>query len=221
MLVLLLTVDCLRHDYVNNFNNCTPAITALCKSSHLFANAYATGGRTPYSFPSILGSYYRISQPCNKFPVNKPSVAKVFQNVGFRTIGVQAANPYLTSFFNYDVGFDEFEDFLSTSQDVKKASLSEFFRRNRRTPINKLIEYGKAILLNEPPGVHASKIVSFVIERLKSVKKGVDIFLWTHLMDTHASLKPPREFLKASVNYNKRPLRPANMSVQRRCYSNT
>ena len=196
MLVLLLTVDCLRHDYVSKSNKYTPAITDLCKSSHLFANAYATGVRTPYSFPSILGSYYRISQPCNKFPANKPTVAKVFQDAGFRTIGVQAANPYLSSFFNYDVGFDEFEDFLLTSHNVKKASLSEVFKGNRRTFTNKIIEYGKAMLFNELPGAHASKMVSFAIEKLKSAKKEEDIFLWTHLMDTHASFTPPREFLE-------------------------
>ena len=195
MLVLLLTVDCLRHDYINKSNNCTPAITDLCKSSHLFANAYATGGRTSYSFPSILGSYYRISQPSNKFPVSKPTVAKVFKDAGFRTIGIQAANPYLSSFFNYDVGFEEFEDFLLTSQDVKKASLSEFSKGTRRTFTNKIIEYAKAILFDELPGEHASKMVSCAIEKLKSTKKGKDIFLWTHLMDTHASFKPPRKFL--------------------------
>lgn len=221
MLVLLLTVDCLRQDYVNKSNNCTPAITALCESSHLFANAYATGGRTPYSFPSILGSYYRISQPCNKFPVNKPSVAKVFQDVGFRTIGVQAANPYLAPYFNYDSGFDEFEDFIATSRDSKEVNLSEFFRRNRRTFIRTFIDWSKAILLNELPGIHASKIVSFAIERLKSVKKGNDIFLWTHLMDTHASFTPPREFLKAqtsSVTYWKNLIR-AKKVYSRKCVS--
>lgn len=202
MLVLLLTVDCLRHDYLNNSDNYAPTIAELSSSSHLFENAYATGNRTPYSFPSILGSYYRISQSSSKFPLNKPNIARVFHGAGFRTIGIQAANPYLTSFFNYDVGFDEFEDFLPTSRDTKKASLSEseFFRASRLTPINKLIRYGKAILLNEPSGIHASKIVSFAIERLKSVEKGVDVFLWIHLMDTHASFTPPREFLKAKTS---------------------
>ncbi len=200
MLVLLLTVDCLRHDYVNKSNNCTPAITALCESSHLFANAYATGGRTPYSFPSILGSYYRISQPCNKFPVNKPSVAKVFQDVGFRTIGVQAANPYLAPYFNYDSGFDEFEDFMATSQDSKEVNPSEFFRRNRRTFIRTFIDWSKVILLNEFSGIDASKIVSSAIEKLRSFDKATDIFFWMHFMDTHGSFTPPKEFVTSHLS---------------------
>ena len=200
MLVLLVTVDCLRHDCINNSNNYMPYIAEMCSSAHLFENAYATGGRTPYSFPSILGSYYRISQPSNKFPVDKPSVAEVFQSLGFRTIGIQAANPYLTSFFNYDVGFDEFEDFLPTSRDIMENSISEYFKRNRRTLINKLIEYGRAALFDELPGIHAQKIISFAIESLKSVKKEEDIFLWTHLMDMHASFKPPRKFLKVQTS---------------------
>ncbi|MGA1871246.1 MAG: sulfatase [bacterium] len=194
MIILLITIDCLRHDYILNSNSYTPTISRLSDNSHIFKNAYATGNRTPFSFPSLLGSYYRISQPNNKFDVRRPSIANIFQNEGYKTIGIQAANPYLTSYFNYNVGFNKFYDFISDSNIYKKSFDSPFLNGKKQNIITKFISYSKAIFLNKLPGVDSYKIVSFAIERLKSLKKSENIFMWLHFMDTHGTLKPPKSF---------------------------
>jgi arylsulfatase A-like enzyme len=195
---LLISIDALRHDIANVLGIHTPAIGEFAEKAHVFENAYSTGAQTPFSFPSILGSYYRIEQSSDIFFSDKPSVATVFRDAGFETIGIQAANPYLTSYFNYDVGFNYFEDFIPSSKKPSplKASTAEFWNRYRQSIISKAVAYGKFILLNQFSEVDASKVVSTALNRLNSFDRKDNLFLWLHLMDTHNPLLPPKAYLR-------------------------
>lgn len=197
MKVLLISVDCLRHDITNVLAIHTPAIDKFAEKAHVFENAYSTGNMTPFAFPSILGSYYRIEQSSNRFFSDKPSVATVFRDAGFETIGIQAANAYLSSYFNYDVGFNHFEDFIPPSKKSSPLTTStiEFWNQLRRNVVSKAINYGKFLLLNRSSEVDASKLVSTALNRLNSFDRKGDLFLWLHFMDTHNPLLPPKIYL--------------------------
>ena len=185
----------------------TPAISRFSEKAHVFENAYSTGSKTPSAFPSILGSYYRIEQSNDKSFNDKPSVAIVFRDAGFETIGIQAANPYLTPYFNYNIGFNYFEDFIPPSKkpDALTTSIVEFWSQFQRNIISKALTYSKAIFLNRSSKVDASKVVSVALDKLNSFNKKDNLFLWLHFMDTHNPLLPPRTYLpyRSTIRYGR------------------
>jgi arylsulfatase A-like enzyme len=198
MMVLFITVDALRYDTVNT--HFMPTICELSKQSHVFENAYATGSMTPSSFPSLLGSYYCISQCTNNFFPDKPCVAKVFRNAGFKTVGIQAANPYLTSYFNYGLGFDDFVDFIPSAKTSKNLELSRFgfWKEFKRNIFQKAWAYGKAILLDQSPQIDAYRVTKLALDKINYYRNSNNLFVWLHYMDMHNPLVPPKAHLPHS-----------------------
>ena len=75
MIVLLITIDALRNDYIHKIDNSsfTPHIDNFAKNCHKFINAYAVGPITPFSFPGIFVSRWRNLQKSNEFPLDRKS----------------------------------------------------------------------------------------------------------------------------------------------------
>jgi arylsulfatase A-like enzyme len=62
---LVITVDCLRPDFLRSYNNSnkkvSPKIDSLASSGHLFENAFANASQTAISFPSLFTANYPLS----------------------------------------------------------------------------------------------------------------------------------------------------------------
>lgn len=214
--VILITIDCLRADHVGCLGyhrDTTPNLDDLAEEGALFTEAIAQGDKTATSFPALLTSTYplmfegykRISEP-------RKMIGEVFKEEGYLT-GAIHPSPHLSKYFNYDRGFDYFEDFLLSKVPEKGTSTggkigekilqkvkgwaeelhgrSRLLQRLRRTSFGSYLE---KILgwENVPDADEINSVVAKWIEK----NKDEDFFLWIHYMDVHMPLIPPLEFLE-------------------------
>lgn len=123
--VILITIDCLRADHVGCLGYdrpTTPNIDELAEAGVLFTQAFSQGSKTATSFPALLASTYplmfegykRISEP-------RKMISEVLKENGYTTAAFHS-NPTLSSYFNYDRGFDTFEDLMTSADNEKKSS---------------------------------------------------------------------------------------------------
>jgi arylsulfatase len=103
-------------------------------------------------------------------PDGVDTLAEILREEGYRTAGFNT-NPHLTKKFNFQQGFDyynDFEDYLAQA------------RRSAEHPMSSI---------NPPAGV----VMDSVIEWLKKTEND-RFFIWLHLMDTHTPYLPPAPF---------------------------
>jgi arylsulfatase A-like enzyme len=115
--ILLVTVDCLRADHVGFMGYerpTTPFLDSLALESSVFPAAIVAGAPTYYSFPAILASRYPLALGRDILGLgpDEPTLASALNKAGYATASFGAANPYLTSRFGYDHGFEVFRGFL-------------------------------------------------------------------------------------------------------------
>ena len=67
-------------------------------------------------FPAILASRYPLALGRDVLGIgpDEPTLASVLKSAGYATAAFSAANPYISSRFGYDLGFDTFRDFLES-----------------------------------------------------------------------------------------------------------
>lgn len=206
--VMLITIDCLRADHMSCLGyvrKTTPNLDNFAKNGVLFTQAIANGSSTPASFPSILTSSYPLMYPdypyISKF---RTTIAEVLKENAYKTAGFHS-NPYLSKHYDYNRGFEVFEDFLSSQIDEKRISkgIKNIIRKNEIlyafakklykpllnverliTPIS--LPYQKASVINQ-------KAISW-LERNTS-----RFFIWLHYMDTHHPFVPPKQFCNSNI----------------------
>jgi arylsulfatase A-like enzyme len=203
--ILLITIDSLRFDHLGCYGyrkGTSPNIDKLASRGALFLQAISSGGNTPSAFPSLLAS----ALP----PVDESewrgrmqwhtTLAELLRRAGYRTAAFHS-NPYLTSFFNYNKGFDVFEDNL---QRIRVLTIRE--RIARKIVLSSLIRpfltfltrlyrrfFGLFLVIRGRPIVPAQKISSQAVRWLKS--HNGSFFLWLHYMDVHIPYMPPRQYV--------------------------
>jgi arylsulfatase A-like enzyme len=202
--IVLITVDSLRRDRLLQFGskrNVAPRINELAKSGISFSNAYTTGPGTSPSFRGILTGTYPLSYDgLGKLQKQRPMLSEEFQKNGFNTGGFQS-NPFLTRHFNFDRGFDTFEDYQSSLMGPitsifprgkihpKLSALDEYF--DVSTKLKKIFK-----LFNDQsrPYTNATQIVDDFNIWLDNTEN--PFFGWVHLMDVHHPCYPPIEYRK-------------------------
>jgi arylsulfatase A-like enzyme len=222
--LLLVTVDCLRADHVGFLGYArptTPFLDSLASESTVFSNAIVAGAPTYFSFPAIMASRYPLALGRDVVGIapGEPTIATQLQAAGYATAAFIAGNPYLTSRFGYDQGFDEFRDFLDAVPDEQQSASttngvpSNLNRGIRslasRTPLTAAayeelyFRYcqRRAARENIPMDtLRRYRAAHIVIDRaLDWLGKIGDrpFFLWIHLMDPHHPYYPPEEALAA------------------------
>jgi arylsulfatase A-like enzyme len=130
--ILLVTVDCLRADHVGFMGYkqpTTPFLDSLAGNSFVIPTAIVAGAPTYYSLPGILASRFPLSLGRDVLGVSPsvPTLASVLKEQNYVTAACAAGNPYISSRFGYDQGFDTFRDFLEgevSPLDEEKVSLT-------------------------------------------------------------------------------------------------
>lgn len=206
--VMLITIDCLRADHVSCLGyarETTPNLDNFAKKGVLFTQAIANGSSTSASFPSILTSTYALMDPNYHYNSKfRTTIAEVLKESGYKTAGF-TSNPYLSRYYNYDRGFEDFEDFLSPQIDKKKISkrVREIVKENKilypfvrklYKPLLNVERYIKPISL---PYQNASVINQKAISWLE--KNTSRFFIWLHYMDTHHPFVPPKQFCNSNI----------------------
>ena len=146
--IVLVTVDCLRADHVGFMGYArptTPFLDSLAKESLVIPSAIVAGAPTYYSLPAILASRYPLALGRDVLGLSpdEPTIASVAQEAGYATASWGAANPYISSRFGYEKGFDTFHDCL---------------------------EQGLAPLLNEPVPVVGNGFASRLNRKVQRVR---------------------------------------------------
>lgn len=222
--LILVTVDCLRADHVGFLaypRPTTPFLDSLARESTVFSNAIVAGAPTYFSFPAIMASRYPLALGRDVVGIapGESTIATQLHAAGYATAAFIAGNPYLTSRFGYDQGFDEFRDFLDVvpreEQDVSPTSgVPSELNRSIRSLANQTSLTAAAYeelyfrycqrraarenipmdTLRRYPAAH------IVIDRALSWLANIGdrpFFLWIHLMDPHHPYYPPEEALSA------------------------
>ncbi len=240
--ILLVTVDCLRADHVGFMGYpcpTTPFLDSLAGESFVFPVAIVAGAPTYYSLPAILASRYPLALGRDVVGISpgEPTLATVFKEAGYATAGFTAANPYISSRFGYEQGFDTFRDFLDDDRTSYEAALrsdnadsdtsanSWFSRLNRKLqkirpamgpagPVYDELYF--QYCQRSIPAVHSLN----ALRRFPAADVIVDqacqwiesigdapFFLWLHLMDPHSPYYPKNEALALMGNAPVSPFR--------------
>jgi arylsulfatase A-like enzyme len=200
--VVLITIDCLRADHLSCYGHkreTTPFIDSLANEGIRYENAYANGPFTSASFLSILASAYPLDFE-KMLPVSKniPLLSKLLKKIKIRTAAVHS-NPYLSTYYGYNQGWDYFEDFIHTKSRPKRRKRSSL-KRDVKDLIKQLIPKKLRIIIKLFSGFHgpyenAEIITDNAINWLKK-NKDSPFFLWLHYMDLHE----PYFILNTNIN---------------------
>lgn len=209
--VILLTIDSLRADHLGCLGyskEVSPYIDDLAKKGVLFSWAISNGSNTPSSFPSIITSSHPLVHPSGKqrgLPPNwlflsekRVTIAEVLKKSGYSTAAFNS-NPWTSSFFGYNRGFDVFEelDYSSGITDILKDIdiLHKHLYHLRRiyTALYEIILRGKSKHAHR-----ASVLNRKAINWLEDHSNG--FFIWLHYMDVHAPFIPPEIAFLERIN---------------------
>lgn len=219
--VFLVTVDCLRADAVGCIGggNLTPNIDKLAEDAIVFRKAFANGPGTNQSFPAILTSTYFLMQ--GGFHLRKAYVtlAEVMRRNGFRTAAFHS-NPFLSRFFGWNRGFEEFYDFIEETKKPSAAVTRGGFTEGLLKRLAKGLGIGYSSRFQglmkkmyywfndyQIPYVEAKRLNQHTIGWITE-HRNEKFFLWMHFMDAHPPLIPPAEYLshfntrKEAMNFN-------------------
>jgi len=197
--ILLITIDSLRADHFPDLETSDPpTFSTLVDEGTSFSHAFATGPGTTCSFPALLtgtlpASYGGLGPLSN----DRPRVAAELHNAGLTTAAFHS-NPFLSTHFNYDVGFDAFEDYQNPLMGVA----TELFPRGIEINNPKLQQIDDKLnitgLLKKTyqtlsgksrPYVAADVITDDVVNWLENTDD--QFFCWAHYMDVHHPCFPP------------------------------
>ena len=221
--LVLVTIDCLRADHCGFYGYprpTTPFLDTLAEQAFVLPTALVAGAPTYYSLPAILASRMPLALGRDVIGLapGETTLASVLREAGYVTGAFSAANPYISSRFGYEQGFDVFEDFLGSGKPPSKSTASSVEPVPKppetRSKINRTLssaahaiglgavydefyfQYCRRIASSAPESADslrrfpaAEAVVSRAIEWLETVGQK-PFFLWLHLMDPHSPYYP-------------------------------
>jgi arylsulfatase A-like enzyme len=204
--VLLVTVDSLRADAVGAYNDehRTPVMDELAADGTVFEHAYATGNWTPFSFPSMLASR-NVFEGDGSIGVSSGStLAEVLSDAGFDTAGFNAANGFLSSHWDYDAGFDQFDSFVANVGDglygryLATHPTVEAWLQVATAPVRRA---GKVLRRQTDDRPFLDTARMFDVEHaasdfLEDAGEDQPFFLWVHYMDVHTPYVPAKRYVE-------------------------
>ncbi|MHA1381679.1 MAG: sulfatase [Candidatus Helarchaeota archaeon] len=219
--VILITIDSLRKDHCSCYGyqrKTTPFLDYLAKKGVKFNYAFSNGPLTPRSFPSILCGATAFEGKEDNIqsyfiPKSLITIAQRMQKKGYFCVAFQSGNPFLSKYYGYNRGFNEFFDYLenSSSSDrnwliIKKIkNYLRFFIKKKaglesvaRKLLTKL-EYFKRlkqIKLGNLPFERGIRINKDIDYWLKNYNENKPLFIWIHYMDVHQPHIPQENMRK-------------------------
>lgn len=202
--VLLITYDSLRYDTWTEMQESLVAGPKLEAAGVHFTRAFATGPGTSPSFPGMLTGTLPLSYSgLGPLTEERPRVAENLRSEGFTTGGFQS-NPFLSTHFNYDDGFNQFKDYQNPLMGVA----TKIFPRGIEINNPKLESIDEAINLTgllksayrtvtnkARPYVSAELVTDDSIAFLNEADE--PFFCWSHYMDVHHPCYPPAEYRRS------------------------
>jgi len=205
--VLLVTVDSLRADAVGAYDEdrSTPVMDGLAANGTVFERAYANGNWTPFSFPSMLASRHVFSEDGSIGVHSGTTLAEVLSDAGFSTAGFNAANGFLSSHWDYDAGFDEYDSFVANvGSDLYGKYLSthptvEAWLQVATAPARRIGQLLRR-QTDDRPFLDTARM--FDVEHAatdflsETASQEEPFFLWVHYMDVHTPYVPAKRYVQ-------------------------
>ncbi|PIU42228.1 MAG: hypothetical protein COS99_01085 [Candidatus Omnitrophica bacterium CG07_land_8_20_14_0_80_42_15] len=186
--ILLIVIDCLRADHLGCYGyerQTSPNIDSIAKEGILFKNCYAQASWTRPSVASLLTSLYpgvHMAVYDNSIlPDEVITLPEILKKEGYVTYGY-VATPVLKKIFNFDQGFDFFDDYrmrdkihhvilqnLSFMQKVTGKSFTWLDRKNAKADNDRIIGW---------------------LEKYKDQ----NFFMFIHCMEPHWPFSLPRPY---------------------------
>jgi len=211
--IILITIDSLRYDHLGCYGyhrNTSPNIDVLATRGVKFLQAISNGGQTPQSFPSILASALPPIENNESKVILQRSItlAETLRSSGYHTAAFHS-NPYLSRYYNYDLGFDVFDDnYRQLSTRGLKIWINRIAASNslmtrllgKGSLISRIYRMYKSVLPDKFTGpiINAEGMVNKAIPWLKNHRDRY--FLWIHFMDVHNPYAPETKYLNQFCN---------------------
>jgi arylsulfatase A-like enzyme len=218
--IVLVTVDCLRADHVGFMGYerpTTPFLDSLAGESFIVPAAIVAGVPTYYSFPAILASRYPLALGRDVLGLgpDEPTLASVLKQAGYATASFGAGNPYISSRFGYEHGFETFCDFLKDEPvPLLDGEANDAAGNGWASRLNRKLQKIRPAF--GPLGVVYDELYFEYCQRVTPLAESLDVlrrfpgadvivdhacnwllshgdapfFLWLHLMDPHSPYYP-------------------------------
>jgi arylsulfatase A-like enzyme len=169
--VVLLTIDTMRKDVLGCYGsglNLTPNLDELANKSIVYTNHISAGPYTQASFPAILTSSYflEFGKP-KKLSDRRIIISEVVRRGGLTTAAFHS-NPYISAYFGWNRGWDEFYDSM-------------------KDQVSQTVPYIKGNLVNQ-------KAADW-LEGYTKADNYNPFFLWIHYMDVHEPYVPLPKYI--------------------------
>jgi arylsulfatase A-like enzyme len=193
--IVFITIDALRYDALSWM----PTLQTLADNNTTVQNCYSVGSNTPTAMPGLMQS--RLPTDYGLTPVPQPlhseltTLAESLASNGYRSIGLHS-NPYLTSEFNFDRGFDIFSDLFHTGNSIKGilATLSERLHlKPQARRVYELFQRKNESESVSTPYAKAESLTDVACNYLSDSDTS-RTFCWLHYMDTHHPYAPPMTY---------------------------
>jgi len=165
----------------------TPTIDKMAEDGLYITNAIAPSVPTgPSMFGIFTGEYCPIAsddfagEKWRKELERRKTLAEKLSQKGYST-GAFHANPYVSSFFGFNKGFKDFNDFIREN---------ELETLTRDSKVNAFFVSVRRVLKKEGTSAPWEKYYGRIVEWTKNTER--PYFLWVLLLDTHIPYLPSR-----------------------------
>ncbi|MCO8244765.1 sulfatase [Haladaptatus sp. AB643] len=179
--VVLLSVDALRADHLSFHGyerDTSPFLADLASDAVSFDRAISPSSHTREAVPALLTGRYPDTFANNGYRLVRSSVGDRLSAAGYATAAFHS-NPYVSRAYDFDSGFDVFDDNLMLGQNRLVALFERFLNK---FVLNKGEYHTRAEEINEQS-----------LGWIDGLDDG-PFFLWNHYMDTHGPYNPPVGF---------------------------
>ena len=209
--LILITIDCLRADYVYNRKDLAPNINDLMYHGITFVNATSVSYSTPPSFMAMFSKTFPSEFEGILSLKLRGSLVRRIRDAGYVTTAIHN-NPFISRLYGFDEGFNYFYDDLITSKIIGKESYllkirsplkgkikSEFLRKilqkiYRKITIKRYRKYN--LWADEINNI----FIDWLRKEYKDKHRNKPFFAWLHYMDLHAPYLPPLNYLPSGMS---------------------
>ncbi len=195
--IVLITADSLRADRLGCYGCARPTsphLDRFAAESVRFSQAISNGPNTPHAFPAIMAGRSALLSPRLGLFDAPVTLAETLQQAGYQTIGFNAANPYVSRFFSYDRGFDEFYDYVDFEIPALEFSNSPDRNGGPASSVLAIPDLDVERYLVSEEGIKGKAYLESSINRdvcaAIARRSGGPLFLWVHYMDAHYPYVP-------------------------------
>ena len=187
--VILIVIDALRADHLGCYGyekKTSPHLDAFAREGVLFKNCYSQSSWTKPSVSTILTSLYPdrhgTTLHAHALPGELVTIAEILRDQGYLTSGF-VANPNLKKIFNFNQGFDFYDDYL-----MRDKLYYGVLRELRRKPpyLLKIFKNHFDTHVRDNARLLNARIFPW-LEKYKNE----NFFMYIHYMDPHSPFIPP------------------------------